>query len=152
MATSAPPLSILPVSGGYAMQYAIGQFYTDSTTATKIHIKTNIPKGTTGSQGYMVLVEAVGFNYGVSQAVRASWCFYEWQGTIYSKGVQNVYPGMTPEEIYYSSDNYVCLRASLPGTYYLGFVLNGYCANGDGAGLPIGITTIVANTVTGNHF
>jgi hypothetical protein len=100
----------------------------------------------------MVNVEAVGFSYGTAQAIRCSWSFYQWSSTLYSIGLETIYPGLTPEAVYYSADNFVCLRGGTSSTYFIGFALNVYCASGDGAGNPVIFTEIVSNNVTGNHF
>jgi hypothetical protein len=148
MATSQRPLLVGPVNSGHAVQYSAGWFNTTDTSSTKIHIKTSVPRA---NPGFMVTVEAVGYNYSNAQAIRCAWSFYQWQSTLYSVGLEVIYPGMTPEAVYFSSDNFVCLRGAW-NSYFSGFQLNAYCANGDGAGNLITFPAIVTNNVTGNHF
>jgi hypothetical protein len=147
---SSRPLRIHPGGAGYLNQYFMGFLNTADGTATKVHIKTSMPKGT-GANNVMVTFEAVGFAYGSAQAIRSSWCLYQYQSTLYSMNGSNVYPGMVAEGIYYSADNFVCLRGGLSG-YFSGFMLNAYVGNGDGAGTLITIQDAAWNTNAGAHF
>jgi hypothetical protein len=137
-----------PATYGHAVQYSAGWFNTTDTSSSKVHIKTSVPRQ---SSGTMATIEAVGFAYGAAQAIRCAWSFYQWNNTLYSIGLEQIYPGLTPEAVYYSSDNFVCLRGAMT-SYFSGFQLNVYCANGDGVGNPITFPAIVTNNVTGNHF
>ena len=142
-------MKVFPSNGGYLSQYVAGHCQTQDGTATKVHIKLNLPK--TSLYSAMVMIEAVGFAYGSAQAIRSSWCFYQYLSTLYSVNVNNVYPGMNAEAVYYSTDNFVCLRGGLSG-YFSGFVLNAYVNAGDGAGIPISVQAQAWNTNAGNFY
>ena len=149
MATLVAPMNVFPSGSGYLSQYAIGQCSNQDGTATKVHMKLNLPK--TSANGTMVMIEAVGYAYGSAQAIRSSWCFYHYQSLLYSANVANVYPGMNAEAVYFSADNFVCLRAGLSG-YFSGFVLNAHTGSGDGAGRPITLQAQAWNTNAGNFY
>lgn len=148
MATLVTPTGIYPDAYGPLIQYSIASFGTATGGMDQVHIKTNIPKGT---PGFMVMIEAVGYAYGNGQAIRAEWCFYQWESALYSTGFQAVYPGLTPTAVYFSVDNFVCLRGTW-ASYYSGFTLNAYVGNADRPGTPIGVLDIVSNTNAGNYF
>jgi hypothetical protein len=138
------------ISGGFLNQYVIGNCNNTDGTATKVHVKLNIPKTNTGT-GQMMMIEALGFAYGSSQAIRCSWTFYQYNNTLFSVNVQTVYPGLTAEAVYYSSDNFVCLRGAVLG-YYSGFILNAYVGNGDQPGFLVAQTAQAWNTNAGAYF
>lgn len=148
MATLHAPTGVYPDAYGPLIQYSIASFNETVIGLNNIHIKTDIPKGT---PGFMVMIEAVGFAYGSAQAIRAEWCFYQWESVLYSTGFQAIYPGLTPTAVYFSTDNYVCLRGTW-ASYYSGFTLNAYVGNADRPGTPIGILDVSANTNTGNYY
>lgn len=148
MANLIAPTRVFPSGAGYLSQYGIAQLST-TDNFTKIHIKTNIPRETAG---IMVTIEAVGFAYGAAQAIRSSWCLYQWQSALYSIGVSNVYPGLVAEAVYYSADNYVCLRGSAGSSYFTGFALNAYVNAGDGPGRPVSVLTWDWNNNAGNFY
>ena len=70
---------------------------------------------------------------------------------MYQVGVSTVYPGLTAEAVYYSTDNYVCLRAAA-ASYYAGFALNAYVNAGDGPGRSISVLSSNWNNNTGNFY
>lgn len=149
MANLVAPMNVFPSGSGYLSQYVVGQGSNTDGTATKVHLKLNLPK--TNLNGSMVMIEAVGYAYGSAQAIRSSWCFYQYQGSLYGVGVANIYPGMNAEAVYFSADNFVCLRGGLSG-YYSGFVLNAHTGSGDGAGRPITLQAQAWNTNAGNFY
>lgn len=148
MANLISPTNVFPSGAGYLSQYVIGQCET-TDTFSKIHIKLDVARSNTVNT--MAMIEAVGFAFGSSQAIRSSWCFYQYQSLLYSVGVANVYPGLTAEAVYYSSDNFVCLRGSI-ASYYSGFVLNAYVNSGDGDGRLINVTASNWNNNAGNFY
>lgn len=149
MANLIAPLNVFPSNGGYLTQYVAGHCQTQDGTATKVHIKLNIPKPS--GAGPMVMIEAVGFAYGSAQAIRSCWTFYAYLNSLYSVNVGNVYPGMNAEAVYYSTDNFVCLRGGISG-YFSGFVLNAYVNAGDGPGTPVTVQASAWNTNAGNFY
>lgn len=92
-----------------------------------LHLKTNIPK----NSNRMFMIEAVGYNYGQGQNIRCAHCGYPYSGsgTIISSQSSTLYPGMTADGLYYSSDDYVVLRYNTSSTYYWGCTWNAYSAN-----------------------
>lgn len=116
-----------------------------------IHFKTNVPKG----GNHMVMVEAVGYNYASGQPIRCSWCWYSWagDGVLYSVGLHNVYNGLVPASVYYSTDNFICFNTVARDTYFIGVVLNAYLTSAShGQGFDIQITNSIATTASGNYY
>ncbi len=149
MATLTTPVKVFPSGAGHLSQYGIGHCSTTDGTATKVHIKTSILKP--AGVGPMVTIEALGFAYGSAQAIRSSWSFYAYQNSLIHIGFSNIYPGMVAEAVYYSTDNYVCLRGGLT-SYFSGFILNAYVCAGDSPGTPITVTASAWNTNAGNFY
>ena len=102
-------------------QLGVYSFATTDGSLSYLHLKTNVPK----SRNTMFMVEFVGYAYGASQNIRAAINFHTSGGTIYNIGTQKIYPGLTPEAIYSSSDNFVVIRVSA-AFYFTGFVINAY--------------------------
>jgi hypothetical protein len=73
----------------------------------------------------MWLIEFVGYAYGAAQNIRAGIVFHTSVNTIDHIAAQNIYPGLTPQTVYTSSDGYAVIRATA-SFYYSGFVLNAY--------------------------
>lgn len=125
----------------------IGSYHfssTDQQSNTYLHLKTNI-----SSQIYsMYMLEFVGYNYGLSQNVRSSIVFHT-SGALYQVGAQNIYPGLTPQNVYYSSDNYVVIRCYAASFYYMGFVLNAYMTGPYTGNPPFNVTAVQLNTNSG---
>lgn len=153
MAQLKTPLNILRNGTkypGHVIQEGIGYFNSEGL-GTFIHIKTNV----LASAETMVKIEAVGYAYGGSQAIRCSWAWHTTGGTLYKLAYQTVYPGLSPQLIYISGDNYICLRGAAPN-YFIGFMLNATTAGPDnitgGYGMPVGIISVVGNSTSGQHF
>jgi len=124
MAILMGPTTIIPPG---EQQLGFYRFATGDGSLLYLHMKTNIPY----MNGSMWMVEAVGFSYGAALPIRTSWCWYSYNGVgIAYVGVQNVYGGMTAQNVYASSDGYAVLRAYLNGAYYTGFELNCYNTRG----------------------
>lgn len=108
-------------AGTWTTQLGAYTFATTDSTNTYLHLKTNIPV----SRNTMWMLEFVGYAYGGAQNIRAGIGFHTTNSLIYNIGVTNMYPGLTPQTAYISSDGYVVIRA-FAYFYYTGFVLNAY--------------------------
>lgn len=125
--------------------------FTDNLGASYIHLKTSIPK----QSSVMSMLEAIGYNFGPSQPIRCSWAFYTYAAVSdpYSVGLQNTYNGLIAHGVYYSSDNYTCIRAyNSSSTYYCGFTVDVYATAGANPGYPVSITAAAQNTNSGNYY
>jgi hypothetical protein len=111
-------------------------------------METNI---TQPSSNLMILVEAVGYNYGTSLPVRCAWRFYSYAYAI-GGGNNGAYTGMSADGIYYTSAGYVAIRAYTSGPYYLGFTLNAYTTAGNGAGTVVSIRRVSQNSTSGAYY
>lgn len=139
----------LPHGTGYGVirNLAVSRYL--GTTATYVHLKTNIPL----SQYTMATIEAVGYNYGNAAPVRCGWGFYTYGSYIYSTYVQNAYNGLTAHGVYASTDNYVVLRGYASYMYFLNFTLNQYTTPpSQGAGFDVQILAEAYNTNSGSAF
>jgi hypothetical protein len=125
----------------------------ENQTNRFLHFKTNVPRG----NNQMIMIEAVGYNYGSAQPIRCSWMFYSYSGdnNFYNTGLANLYNGIVPAGVYLSTDNFVCLSTTAKNVYFIGMVFNAYQANSDHGGIinqQIQITNAVATTSAGNQF
>lgn len=134
-----------------ATHYGWGTYNSTSLTANQyIHIKTNWPR----NNNAMCMIEADGYAYGMGQIVKASWCAYAYHetGTLLNIGLASL-GGITAHGIYYSTDNFVVLRAFASSIYYTGFVLNSYNTAPSGSpGFRLAVVAIATNGTSGNHF
>jgi hypothetical protein len=134
---------IYPENGGYLQQYSIYNVANLSSSGTYIHMKTNV-----AHQSYnMIMLEAVGYNYGTAAPIRCSWNFYAYAYQI--SNVQNsAYNGMSAYSVYISSDNYYVIVGYASSLYYCGFTINAYNTAGNGYGYPTQITSSVQTAST----
>ncbi len=153
MATLASPTRIGSVNGssGYSQQLNIYTFNSSTVAGyyNYIHLKTNI----NNYANKIIVIEAIGYNYEASSAIRCAWGFYTWNGTLYPRGLFNKVPaGLEAENLYLSTDSYVVLRArALSGSWYCGFTLNAY-VNTAYYTENIQITAANRNTNSGNYY
>ena len=121
MATLVAPTSVKQANGArWSSKYGIYTFNTTDSSLTWLHFKTNIPTNTEA----IGMFEAQGYMYSGGYPVRCSWGFYVYNGGVSHRGLESTSGnGLTPDGIYKSSDNYLCLRAT-GNTYFVGFVLN----------------------------
>lgn len=131
-------------------QRAFYWFNTTSGDPLYIHLKTNITK----DSNCMFYIEAEGYNYGRGQPSLCSWTGYTYSGTgtIINISLTNFYPGMNADGLYYSSDNYVVLRAYASTNYYNGFILNAVMANPNGFGVAVSISASVQTSQSGAYY
>lgn len=114
-----------------------------------LHFKTNIPT----SSDRMAMIEAVGFSYATMQPIHCQWGFYISSNTILQVALQSYAPGMVPNTVYMSADNFVCISTTSRNLYFIGATLNTYTVNGLwGGGQDIVITTAGSTTSAGNLF
>jgi hypothetical protein len=138
-----------PDNGGYDVQRSLYKAFTTDTSATYLHFKTNVPI----ASFIMTVIEAVGYNYGMSLPIRCAWGFYTYGTYIVSASVRDIYTGMSANGMYGSADGYVCIRGySSGGSYFNGFILNGYQTGGNGRGYALQITAASYGTNSGNAF
>jgi hypothetical protein len=148
MAYLSYPVKMYPDNGGYAVHRSIHKAFTDNSAVTYIHFKTNVPN----VSYIMTMIEAVGFNYGMSLPIRCAWGFYSYNYLI-SSVRDTGYTGLSANGVYISSDNYICIRGyASGGSYYNGFILNGYQVAGAGRGHALQITASSYGTNSGNAF
>lgn len=133
---------------GNRVQYGVYRFFTTSTNPQYVHMKTNKT-----SCCQMVMIEAVGQNFGNSQAIRCSWNFYRYTGTsTINTQVNTVYPGLSADGMYTASDGATVIRAYAGGLYYAGWTLNAYTTAGAGIGQPLRITEAIQTTESGAYY
>jgi hypothetical protein len=128
-------------------QLGIFQFSNGSDSGNYIHMETTI---TQPSSNVMMMLEAVGYNYGGGNPIRCSWNFYSYAYPI--GNTNNGYAGMNADGIYYTSAGYVAIRAYAGSPYYIGFTLNAYPTAGNGTGQPIGIRRVSQNSNGGSYY
>jgi hypothetical protein len=134
---------IYPENGGYLQQYSIFNVANLSSSGTYIHMKTNIPH----QSGLMIMIEAVGYNYGTAAPIRCAWNMYSY--TYQISNVQNsAYNGMSAYSVYISSDNYYVIVGYASSMYYNGFTLNAYNSAGTGIGFITQITSAAQTSST----
>jgi len=109
-------------TGTWASQLGVYSFYTTDGSLYYLHLKTNVPV----SRNTMWLVEFAGYAYGAAQNIRAGIVFHTSGSVIYRIAAQNIYPGLTPQTVYTSSDGYAVIRVTSGSFYYSGFVINAY--------------------------
>jgi hypothetical protein len=102
------------------------------------------------SSNIMMMVEAVGYNYGGSNPIRCSWVFYSYQYVI--GAMATAYSGMNADGVYYTSAGYVAIRAYAASPYYIGFTLNAYPTAGNGTGQPLSIRRVSQNSTSGAYY
>jgi hypothetical protein len=139
--------SATSISGGI-QQHGIFQFSNASSSGNYIHMETNI---TQPSSNIMMMLEAVGYNYGASLPVRCAWVFYSYASAI-GNGNNGAYTGLSADGIYYTSAGYVAIRAYTSSPYYLGFTLDAYPAAGNGGGTIINIRRVSQNSTSGAYY
>lgn len=140
---------VFPTTMGSTYKRGLYWFNTTSGSPLYIHMKTNIPK----DSDKMFYIEAEGYNYGTALPVLCSWCGYTWSGsgTLYSTNLTNFYTGMSADGIYYSTDNFVVIRAYASSHYFNGFILNSVTANPVGT-FDVQITAASQNSTSGSHY
>lgn len=126
-------------------QLGVHSFATTDGSLGYVHLKTNVPK----SRNTMWMIEFVGYAYGAAQNIRSAICFHTSGGTIYSVGTQNIYPGLTPQAVYSSVDNYVVIRVTSGSMYFTGFVVNAYSTAPYSPNEPFVITAVSQNSNSG---
>ena len=129
---------------GYNEQLGIYNYYTTQNGATYIHFKTNLRK----NYNTVATIEAIGYNYGQSRDIKASWSFYigsSLQGATFERDGSS---GLSPATPYLSSDDYVVIKASVGNQYFLGVVFNAYTsgAGNDAFGGRVEITAVSKTT------
>jgi hypothetical protein len=130
------------------IQFGIFQFSNGASSGNYIHMETTI---TQPSSNIMMMVEAVGYNYGTGLPIRCAWTFYSYAYQIGS-GQTPSYTGMTADSIYYTSAGYVAIKAYTSNPYYLGFTLNAYPTAANGQGVTLGIRRVSQNNTSGNYY
>lgn len=134
---------IYPSGEGYLIRYGIFNAANLSNTAgSYFHMKTNIGAPSTNK---MIMLEAVGYNYGAAAPIRCSWNFYSYAYVI-GNTQTSTYNGMTAHSIYVSSDNKYVIVGYASSLYYCGFTLNSYNTAGNGYGNQTTITASVQTT------
>lgn len=136
---------------GWMSQYQITTFNTTSGSPNYIHFKTNI----INTVDKIVMIEAIGYNYGTAQAIRCSWTFYAYNSLIYDKGRATIAnTGLSADGIYASSDGYACIRAYSSSHYFTGFILNAHTSGGGNMsyGTDVSITAASQNSTSGNYY
>ena len=121
-------------SSFWMTQLNIYSFATTSTEPYFFHFKTNI----LASTEKIAALEAVGYNYGQTLAVRCFQAFYTTaSNSTIPKGSNYSGLGLYPNGVYTSSDNYACVSFFAQGAYYLGFILNAYTSYNYGQSVSI---------------
>ena len=133
-------------TGTWVTQLGVYSFTTGDASKSYLHLKTNVP--VTGGRNTMWLIEFVGYAYGSAQNIRAGIVFHTSVGTLYHIGTQNIYPGLTPETVYISSDGYAVIRVTAL-FYYTGFVINAYSTAPYTPNEPFRILAASQNTNSG---
>jgi hypothetical protein len=134
---------IYPDGSGYLQQYNIFSVANlSSGGGSYIHMKTNV---THPSSNLMIMLEAVGYNYGTAAPIRCAWNFYSYAYQI-SNVQTSAYNGMSAHSIYISSDNYYVIVGYASSLYYCGFTINTYNTAGNGYGHPTTITASVQSS------
>jgi hypothetical protein len=124
-----------PNSDNKLIQYDFYKYMTTASTPSYIHMKTNNPI----LSGQMSMIEAIGYNFGLSLPIRCAWTMYTYGGGGVYPGMQNCYGGLNADNIYASSDGYAVIVAYATTLYYCGFSLNAYQTAGNGRGLKLSI-------------
>lgn len=130
---------VYPEGGGYLQQYNIFSVANLSSGGGQyIHMKTNIPH-----QSYvMIMIEAVGYNYGTAAPIRCAWNFYTYT-SFFGSLQTSAYNGMSAHSHYISSDSKVVIVGYASSLYYCGFTLNVYNTAGNGYGYETSIISSV---------
>lgn len=147
MASLTQPLRIGGTSN-YIIQYNVTSFATSLSWAPYyIHFKSDVPSNANS----IIMLEALGYNYGTSSFERCAWAFYAYNGSVYDKGRETFTgSGLSADGIYKSSDGYACIRAYTSSIYCMGFLVNAYsnpnyCRN-------ISFTAVSINSTSGNYY
>jgi hypothetical protein len=125
-------------------QLGVYSFATTDGSLSYVHLKTNVPK----SRNAMWMIEFVGYAYGAAQNIRSAIVFHTSVGTIYNVGAQNIYPGLTPQAVYSSADNFAVIRVNA-SFYFTGFVINAYSTAPYTPNEPFTITAASQNSNSG---
>lgn len=120
-------LSILnntSANDGTSMQYkGFWNFKTTDFSLYYLHMKTNI-----NTVNNMWMIEAIGYNYCEATKIRSAWTFHNSGTTVYN--ISYTYlggsRGLSPSNVYRSSDGYIVIVGWSPCWGYSGFMLNGY--------------------------
>jgi hypothetical protein len=144
MANLAAPTSIYDNK----IQFGFFQFSNASSSGNYIHMETSI---TQPSSNIMMMIEAVGYNYGAGNPVRCAWRFYSYAYVI-GGGNNSSYTGMSADGVYYTGAGYVAIRAYTSSPYYLGFTLNAYPTAGNGGGTVVTIRRVSQNSTSGAYY
>ena len=137
-------LNIGEVYGSHVTQIGTYTFSTYDSTNTYIHLKTNI-KNTYG----MYMIEFVGYNYGASTNIRSAICFHNYPSTLYRVGTESIAPGLTPQTVYFSTDNFIVIRCYSSIMYFMGFTVNAYKTGPYEDNPPFSISAVAINTNSG---
>lgn len=153
MATLARDTSIAGPDGLRASKHGIHNLrFADADRTTRyLHFKTNCPQNSNA----MCMVEAIGYSYATEQPIRCSWAWYPYSGTgaLHNIALHNVSPGMVPNSVYLSTDNFVCFSTTARDLYYLGVLLNCYnTAPSAWPGFDLVITASAGTPTAGNYF
>ena len=132
--------------------YQLGKYWYNTTTNSGgyIHLKTNIAN----QSSVMFHIHLEGYNYGRQRAIDSVFTGYTYSGWA---GVNNQYMvdyagGAVAQEIYISSDNYVCLRLYQTTWYYAGFLIHAMFPCPSGRGHTLEISAVDFNQNDGSHF
>lgn len=122
-------------------------FHTTSYSGNYVHFKTNLTLNTY----VMSRVEAVGINYSTSAPIRCAWVWYTYT-YLTSVGVENIYSGMSANNVYMSTDGYVCFSGTASSLGDTSFILNTVHPCPTGYGYPLEITAVSQNSTAGNYY
>lgn len=145
MATLQSINAYIPTAGSaWVTQLGVHSFATYDGSLSYLHLKTNVPV----SRNTMWMIEFVGYSYGAAQNIRSAICFHTTSGAIYNVGAQNIYPGLTPQAVYKSVDNFAVIRV-FAAFYYTGFVVNAYSTAPYAPNEAFRITAVSQNSNSG---
>lgn len=112
-----------------------------------IHMETNVPI----LSSVMMMIEAVGYNYGVGLPIRCAWNFYAYGGGSFGNSNNGAYGGLSANGQYDSGQNYLTIRAYSSSLHYCGFTLNAYPLAGTGP-FSLSIRRVSQNSTSGNYY
>jgi hypothetical protein len=131
-------------TGTWVTQLGVYSFATTDGSLAYLHMKTNVPV----SRNAMWMIEFVGYGYGSSSNIRSGIVFHTSVNTIYAVGAQNIYPGLTPQAVYTSSDGYAVIRVNA-AFYFAGFVVNAYSTAPYSPNEPFSFLAVAQNNNSG---
>jgi hypothetical protein len=131
-------------TGTWVSQQNVYNFATTNGDNSYLHLKTNVPV----ARNTMWMVEFVGYAYGSAQNIRAAIAFHTSGGLLYRVGAQTIYPGLTPQTVYTSTDGYAVIR-TVATMYYTGFVINAYSTAPYAPNEPFAILAVAQNSNSG---